>query len=88
MKMRGYSEDLRHRVVAAVDSGMPCEKVVWRFAVSLATIKGWLKQQRETGELTLKRLPGRPGVKIGALVAALSERLAEQVDARLEDQSA
>lgn len=86
--MRGYSEDLRYRVVAAVDSGMPREEVVWRFAVSLATIKRWLKQRRETGELALKRSPGRPSVKMGPLLAALPARLTEQADARLEDQCA
>ncbi len=86
--MRGYSEDLRYRVVAAVDSGMPREEVVWRFAVSLPTIKRWLKQRRETGTLALKRSPGRPGVKMGALLEALPARMAERADARLRDQCA
>lgn len=83
--MRGYSEDLRVRVIAAVASGTPREDVVWRYAVSLATIKRWLKQWRETGDLALKRSPGRPGVKIGALVEALPERLAERADATLAE---
>ena len=86
--MRGYSEDLRSRVVAAVMSGMPREEVVWRYAVSLATIKRWLKQWRETGDLGLKRSPGRPSVKMGPLLAALPARLTEQADVRLEDQCA
>jgi transposase len=86
--MRGYSEDLRSRVVVAVQSGMPREDVVWRYAVSLATIKRWLKQWRETGDLAPKRSPGRPGAKIGPLVAALPERLAAHSDLRLEDQCA
>lgn len=74
--------------MAAVQSGMPREDVVWRFAVSLASIKRWLKQWRETRDLTPKRSPGRPGVKIVALVTALPERLAEHGDLRLEDQCA
>lgn len=86
--MRGYSEDLRSRVVAAVGSGLPREEVVWRYAVSLATIKRWLKQWRETADLAPKCSPGRPGVKIGALAAALPGRLAAQSDARLEDHCA
>ena len=84
--MRGYSEDLRERVIAAVASGTPREEVVWRYAVSLATIKRWLKQWRETGDLALKRSPGRPGVKIGPLVDALPERLAGYADATLDEQ--
>src|SRR6187200_1892114 len=84
--MRGYSEDLRSRVVAAVMSGTPREEVVWRYVVSLATIKRWLKQWRETGDLALKRSPGRPGVKIDPLVEALPERLAGHADATLDEQ--
>jgi transposase len=84
--MRGYSEDLRSRVVAAVTSGLPREEVVWRYAVSLATIKRWLKQWEETEDLAPKPSPGRPGVKIKALVAALPERLAERADATLAEQ--
>jgi transposase len=84
--MRGYSEDLRSRVIAAVASGTPREDVVWRFAVSLATIKRWLKQWRETRDLAPKRSPGRPGVKIGALVEALPARLSEHADATLDEQ--
>jgi transposase len=75
-------------VVAAVMSGTPREDVVWRYAVSLATIKRWMKQWRETGDLALKRSPGRPSVKMGPLLAALPARLAEHGDARLEDQCA
>lgn len=86
--MRGYSEDLRSRVVAAVESGMPREDVVWRFAVSLASIKRWMKQWRETKDLAPKASPGRPAVKIGALVTVLPERLAAHGDARLADQCA
>jgi transposase len=84
--MRGYSEDLRERVIAAVASGTPREEVVWRYAVSLATLKRWLKQWRETGDLAVKPIPGRPGVKIGALVEALPARLAEHGDATLDEQ--
>jgi transposase len=86
--MRGYSEDLRARVIAAVASGMSREEVVWRYAVSLATLKRWLKQWRETGDLAPKRSPGRPGVKIGALVAALPVRVTEQADATLDEHCA
>ena len=73
-------------MIAAVVSGTPREDVVWRYAVSLATIKRWMKQWRETGTLAPKRSPGRPGVKIGALVAALPARLAEHADATLDEQ--
>ena len=82
--MRAYSEDLRERVVAAVGRGVQRLEVVETFAVSLPTIKRWLKQRRETGSLTPKPVPGPASVKLSALVEALPARLAEHADATLE----
>jgi len=83
--MRGYSEDLRSRVVAAVSRGVPRVEVVEQFMVSRATIKRWLKQWREQGDLAMKPVPGRPAVKTRGLAAALPERLATHADATLEE---
>lgn len=83
--MKAYSEDLRRRVVRAVTIGTPRADVVRQFAVSLPTIKRWLKQHRETGTLASKPVPGPPAVKLSALVAALPARLEEQADATLEE---
>jgi transposase len=84
--MRGYSEDLRSRVVAAVSRGTPRDEVVKQFAVSMATIKRWLKLWRERRDLSMKPVPGRPAVKTRGLATALPERLAEHADATLEEQ--
>jgi transposase len=83
--MKPYSEDLRERVVAAVERGTKRVEVVETFAVSLPTMKRWLKQQRDTGDLAPKPIPGPPAVKRDALVEALPARLAEQSDATLEE---
>ena len=83
--MKPYSEDLRERVVGAVKRGTKRSDVVATFRVSLPTVKRWLKQQRETGELAPKPIPGPPAVKRDALLAALPERLLEQADATLEE---
>ncbi len=65
--MKPYSKDLRLRVLAAVDGGgTPREEVAKTFAVSMPTIKRWLKRRRETGDVEPKPIPGRPSVK-GAL---------------------
>ena len=82
--MKAYSEDLRDRVVAAVQGGTARSEVVATFTVSLPTIKRWLKQQRETGALAPKPIPGPPVIKRDALLEALPARLAEQADATLE----
>jgi transposase len=83
--MKAYSQDLRERVLRAVDSGMPRADIVTTFAVSVATIKRYLKQRRETGHLKPKAIPGRPSRKGAALQAGLLAQLEAHEDARLED---
>jgi transposase len=82
--MKPYSEDLRRVVVSAVERGMKRAEAVETFAVSLATLKRWLKQRRETGDLAPKPIPGPPAIKRDALLEALPARLAEHADATLE----
>jgi transposase len=57
--MRAYSEDLRQRVVQAVEDGMPRAEVAHLFAVSERTIARYLRRQATTGSLTPARSPGR-----------------------------
>jgi transposase len=82
-RMPGYSTDLRLRVLAAVDSGMARVDVVRIFQVSLATIKRYLKQRRETGELTSRHPTGRPATKGPALATGLAAQLSAFPDATL-----
>jgi transposase len=83
--MKPDSQDLRERVVRAVESGMPRAEIVKTFAVSQATIKRYLKQHRETGHVKPKAIPGRPARKGAALQAGLLPQLQAHRDARLED---
>ena len=71
--------------MAAVSRGVPRDEVVEQFMVSLATLKRWLKQWREQGDLAMKPVPGRPAVKTRGLAEALPERLASQADATLDE---
>jgi transposase len=84
--MKPYSEDLRERVIAAIDRGDRREAVAERFSVSVPTITRWVRLLRETRGLAPRPVPGPPAVKLGALVDALPERLAERADATLEEQ--
>ena len=86
--MRPYSENLRWRVAAAADSGLPREAVAWRFAVSQPTIQRWLRRRREIGALAPKPVPGPAPVKTAGLDEALPARLAERPDATLAEQCA
>jgi transposase len=86
--MKTYSQDLRERMLGAVDRGMPRrEDAVRTFGVSLATLKRWLKRRREEGSAATKRRLGmRP--RIGATAQerrALWEQLEEHPEATLEE---
>ena len=83
--MKAYSDDLRQRIVRAVDQGHRQAEIAAAFQVSLATIKRYLKQRRETGHVTAKPIPGRPPKQRAALEADLSAQLAAQRDVTLEE---
>jgi transposase len=83
--MKAYSPDLRQRVLRAVDQGMPRAEIVKTFDVSLATLKRYLKQRRETGDVIPKPIPGRPAKKGGALDTGLAKQLQVYSDATLQD---
>jgi transposase len=83
--MKAYSEDLRERVIRAVESDRPREEVAARFEVSVPTIERWVRLKRETGGLARRPVPGAVAVKTVGLLAALPARLAEHADATLED---
>ena len=86
--MKAYSEDLRLRVVAAVDGGMPRREVVRVFGVSLATIERYLRLRRQTGAVVPRPRHGPPPIKTAALAAALLPRLEASPDATLEEHCA
>ena|SRR3712207_4576633 len=65
--MKLYSKDLRGRVLAVIDCGVPREEVAKTFSVSVPTIDRWLKRRRESGDVEPKPIPGRPSVKGAAL---------------------
>lgn len=83
--MKAYSEDLRERVVTAVDQGMSRREVVRLFGVSEASIKRYLKLRRETGSLAPKAIPGCPPRKTGMLQEGLRPQLEAHPDATLEE---
>jgi transposase len=86
--MQPYSQDLRVRVMAALERGERRGDVADRFAVSVPTITRWVRRRRETGGLAPTPVPGPPAVKLNALRAALPARLTDHADATLADQCA
>lgn len=69
--MRAYSQELRYQVLRAVDEGTARTEIIARYHVSLATIKCYLKQRRETGHVLPRLIPGRPPKKKAALLLGM-----------------
>jgi transposase len=58
--MKAYSEDLRWKVVEAVERGMGKSEAARNFGVSLSSIKRYVRAAREGKSLRPKKHPG-PG---------------------------
>src|SRR5260370_24886321 len=79
--MRAYSTDLKERLVRAVADGQPMREAARRFGVAVNTVKRAVVQERETGSLERKPIPGYPR-RIGSeQEAALQARLEAAPDA-------
>ena len=57
--MRSYSEDLRHKIVAAVERGMPKTQAARLFDVSLSSVKRYARMARQGDSLAPKKRAGR-----------------------------
>jgi transposase len=73
--VKPYSKDLRLRVLAAVDRGMPRAEAAWVFGVSASSIRRYLRLRRETGDVDPKPVPGLPARKGTTLVMALPAQI-------------
>jgi len=82
--VKAYSLDMRERVLQAVDKGYPREEIIKLFGISRSTLKRYLKQRRETGNVSVRPIPGRPSKKFAPLQAGLTAQLQEYPDATLE----
>ncbi len=58
--MRAYSEDLRKKIVAAIERGVPKAQAARLFDVSLSSIKRYSRTARQGGSLEPRKSPGRP----------------------------
>ena len=83
--MKPYSKDLRLRVLAAVDRGMPRKEVVRVFGVSEPTVRRYLRLRRETGDVEPKPPTGPPAPKGEALDAMLPAQARANPDLTLQE---
>src|SRR4029434_2034991 len=72
-----YSDDLRKRVVAAVETGgLSCNRAAKQFGVAVSTAVGWVRGRRETGSVAPGKMGGhRPKAISGEHRAWLLQRI-------------
>jgi transposase len=83
--MNAYSKDLRLKALAALDGGITRREVQDLFGVSRSTIKRWLRRRRQTGDVDIYKMPGRPSVKGKALRRWLPAHLKSTPDLTLKE---
>ncbi len=81
--MNAYSEDLRKKIVEAVERGMPKIEAARTFGVGISSVKRYVATYREGRSLAPKKRPGsKPKLDEGA------RRLLESVESDLEERPA
>ena len=83
--MKSYSLDVRLKVLAAVDLGIPRKEVARTFGVSMPTLERYLSLRKQTGEIGPPQPSGRkPSIVTIEARSALWRQLEENDDATLE----
>jgi transposase len=80
-----YSQDLRTRVIAAVDEGAGAYEIAPLFQVSVSYIYKVLIRRRTTGEIAARPSGGGPKPKLAAYDDALQARIAAEPDITLAE---
>jgi transposase len=79
-RMKAYSEDLRKKILEAVDRGMPKSEAAKTFGVSRSSIKRYAAARREGRPLAPKKHPGSK--------PKLDERARKLLEADVEERPA
>lgn len=82
---RAYSQDLRERVMAAVDSGTGAYAAASVFRVSVSYIYKVLGRREKTGETSARPWAGGPKPKLAAYDKVLRARVMSEPDATLAE---
>src|SRR5262245_19450418 len=83
--MKAYSEDLRIRVLAALDGGMSRAQAARTFQVSGSSIDRWRAQRSALGHVRPKRSSGRPRRIAKSAETSLRAQLNASPDATLPE---
>ena len=80
-----YSEDLRERVVGAIEGGMSTGEAAKRFCVSKAAAGAWARLKRATGSVAPARQGKPPGSVLDAHADFIFDVIAAAPDTTLEE---
>jgi transposase len=83
-----YSQNLRDRVMAAVDGGLGVYSAAPMFRVSVSYIYKALGRRRATGDVTAHKSGGGPKPKLAAYDEALRAQVAQRADVKLIERQA
>ena len=78
-----YSDDLRERVVAAIEAGHTREEVAELYNMALSTVGGFIKRKRETGSVSPDKFGGYKTFTLEPHTDRVKELVAEQPDSTL-----
>ena len=84
---RPYSNDLRERVVAAVEAGQSCRVVADRFDIAVSSVVKWSQRYRATGSVSPGKMGGHRRPILEPHRTFIVERI-EQTSHRLKDELA
>jgi transposase len=80
-----YSQDLRDRVVAAVEGGESRRQAARTFRVGISTVIAWVRRFQETGSAAAKPMGGDYSSRLTGERAWLLARIERDNDVTLED---
>ena len=80
-----YSDDLRERVVAAIESGHTREQVAELYNMALSTVGGFIKRKRETGSVSPDKFGGYKTFSLEPHTDLVKELVAQQPDRTLAE---
>ena len=82
---KAYSQDLRDRIVRAVDRGASRRSTAAKFEVSVSFVIRLLQRWRTTGSAEVRGTGGRPPYRLAAHGDLVDRLLAERRDTTLEE---
>jgi transposase len=82
---QSYSSDLRGRVLAAVDGGLPAREAAARFRVSVSYIYKALGRRSATGEVEARPQRNHQALKLATQHEAIRAEVGRRPDATLEE---